>query len=798
MSVKKLSIQIKIGLLLLFAIILLSATCYVSYRNLSSIVSSIRVEVKPEKKLLTIRTISGDLEKADNSVRIFGITRNTADLKPYYTVVKGIDDKINELRNECLDDSLMLVQTDTIAGLIEDNIVNWNDLLYLMNQNNVIGFLNELGDKINSVTDDRTRQGIIRRVFARNSKSILSDQDLINDIKQFEQKGQISRDRLVARETQLANTSNRIKENLFDLITVMENQVLTSVNETSIEANRLAEKTYAWIILFSVSIGLLTAMVLFIIIRYVRETHSLQLALRKSVTEAEKLAKTRELFVANMSHEIRTPVTAISGFTDQLLHETSDDKVLGSLRIIKSSSDHLARIIDDILDLSRLSSGKLLLENVDFSINRILDEVYRIFESPARRNNTKLDFTVSPGTPEVLRGDPYRLRQIIINLAGNAVKFTDNGTVTFTVTGTPGKSGEINLLMECRDTGIGIDEDKLNLIFEDFTQAEINTSRKYGGTGLGLSIVRKLVQLHGGTIECKSKKNFGTTITCSLPFRVGDRAKIKQDVTPPPEIPEEIRKMKMLVVDDEEYNRLLFKKILDRWKISCDVAVDSMEAFDLLKDNSYDILFMDFRMPGLDGLRATQFIRSELGISEARMKVICISAVSLGSDWDKYRQAGMNTFLQKPFTEEMLLSAILSVTENREPDVSKIIKDENIILQQPDEGINLDSLSHIAGGDRQFMSQMLISFIQTTGKGLSEMQEAVATGHWDSVGYLAHKLLPPCRHLGATKLAGLLSKIESAISENRGTGSIDKFVRESADEYNSVRTILEEYIAKLK
>ena len=256
------------------------------------------------------------------------------------------------------------------------------------------------------------------------------------------------------------------------------------------------------------------------------------------------------------------------------------------------------------------------------------------------------------------------MKQILINLVGNSVKFTENGSVSFSAEGITNNSNDVDLVLEVADTGIGIDSDKLKFIFEDFTQAEMSTTRKYGGTGLGLSIVKKLVELHQGTIVCESKKNHGTKITCHLPLHKGLENQLKKDVILPLIIPDEIRNLMVLVVDDEEYNRLLFKKILDRWNIKNDQAANGMDAIEILKENRYDLLFMDIRMPGFDGLKVTRFIRDELKISEAETKVICISAVSMNQDWEKYRKAGMNAFLQKPFTEEMLLKTILSLEQN--------------------------------------------------------------------------------------------------------------------------------------
>ncbi len=201
----------------------------------------------------------------------------------------------------------------------------------------------------------------------------------------------------------------------------------------------------------------------------------------------------------------------------------------------------------------------------------------------------------------------------------------------------------------------------MDSIFDDFTQAEMSTTRKYGGTGLGLSIVRKLVELHNGTIEIRSRKDVGTHITCHLPYFTGDEKQIKSDVEPVLFVPEEVRDLRVLIVDDEEYNRLLFKTILSRWGISYSEAVNGQEAVELVRNNKFDLVFMDSRMPVLDGLKATQTIREELKKGTQELPVICISAASVNDDWDVYEKAGMNAFLEKPFTEEMLMTTMLKV-----------------------------------------------------------------------------------------------------------------------------------------
>ncbi|MFZ0281318.1 MAG: response regulator [Bacteroidales bacterium] len=797
-TLRKNSVQLQIGLLMIIAVIVLSAACYLLYRNLSTIVSSIRIDVNPELRLFSIREISTGLEKAGNSVRIYTITKNPSDIKPYYVVISNIDDKISKLRAECGNDSALLAQTDTISKLIEENIVIWNKLLGLYKDNSVVEYLKELSDQFTeaSATAPKKERGILKRVFSRPPEPVLNGQELADDINKVVQENSTTKDELITRESQLAINSSEITEKFYDLITKMENEVSEHIRAKAESANQVAAKTYKLLIMLSISGGLLAILVLFILIRYVRNAYSYQMALENSKEEAERLARTKELFMANMSHEIRTPVTAISGFTEQLLHESFDENTTHSLKIIKSSSDHLLKIIDDILDFSKLQTNKLVLEKVHFNINQILAEVYSLFERQSRQNNTQLSYSLDPATPPVLLGDPYRLKQIIINLVGNSVKFTKDGTVTFAVRSAEKQGNELDLIMEFADTGIGIDESKINLVFEDFTQAEMSTTRKYGGTGLGLSIVKKLIQLQNGTIDFKSKKNQGTKIVCHIPYLKGDEKQVKKDFRLPVSIPEELTKLKILIVDDEEYNRLLFKKILERWNIKCNEVVSGMEALEVLKEEHYDLLFMDMRMPGIDGLKTTQFIRDEMKIRESVMPVVFVSAAPLNEDWQKYKRAGMNAFLQKPFSEEMLLTTILSVTGNSSGITFAEPASINEGQVNPNK-VDLRSLYHISGGDDQFVKQMVASFITTTTGLLKEMQAAAGLQQWESVANLAHKILPACRHIGAMELYNLLSKIEKECRNNLNPESVIALTGKSLREFESVSMLLNEHLSKM-
>lgn len=794
----KIPLQLKIGFLMFLAVLVLSATGYLSYLNLSSVVSSINVDTKPDQRLLSIREISMELGKAENSIRLFTLTNDPRVLKPFYSIVAEIDDKIDSLRSECLDDTVMLQQVDTISTLIERNIVIWNQMLSLNPNRQVMENLEELSELIDSVAANSQQQkkGILRRVFGRDNRRRveLSEQELIDNISRIEQQDQEIKEKLLTRERRLAVTSSEIQDRFYDLISKMEKEVSVSLENKASNANVLAARTYRWLAMFTICGTLLAIAVVFIIVRYVRKSNAYQIALSKSRDEAEKLMKMKEMFMANMSHEIRTPVTAISGFTEQLLHEPLNEKSLNTLKIIKSSSDHLVTIINAILDFSKLQDNKVALEKIHFPVKKILEDVYVLFERDAVKNRTELRYFLDPGCPEVLIGDPYRLKQILINLVSNSIKFTQDGKIFYSIKCSFNEPGKVDLVIEVSDTGIGIDESKLQYIFEDFTQAEMSTSRRYGGTGLGLSIVKKLVDLHDGSIECKSSRNQGTKITCKMTLGIGDDKLLVQDTESRLKVPEAIPGLKILVVDDEEYNRLLFKTIMERWGVDCHLAANGMEAIALVKAQKYDLLFMDIRMPGMDGLKVTDYIRNELGIDSTQMPVVCITAASEKDMRSKYAESGMDQFLSKPFTEAKLSEVIISALGNKKT-TGKVtdVKPEAQVLAI-NEKIDLTNLYHIAGEDKQFVKQMLVSFIETTEKGLNEIRESYFSGHWQTLADLSHKLLPPCRHLGATVLCTLLGEIEHKAGNN---ADIEELIEKAETEFSSISTIIRDHIKKI-
>jgi signal transduction histidine kinase/CheY-like chemotaxis protein/HPt (histidine-containing phosphotransfer) domain-containing protein len=793
---KKLSLPVKISLLMTLALLLISAAGYLSYRSLSSIVASIQVKSRPDLRPLIIREISNDLEKAENSVRLYTYTRKQKDIEPYYVTIELIDDKINRLLAASKNDTVLLYQIDTISGLIEEDILIWNKMLDLYHNDSLDNYIRKLTAKlaVGTLSNKNADKSILRRVFSKRNENKLDQEEIIRDLNRIEEQNSIQNTKLLANESRLAETDNEIKERFYILISRMEDEVINSINKNAEAANKLAMKTYLWLAMFTLSGTLLVILVLIIVVRFIRKTHEYQLALIKSKEETEKLAKTKEMFIANMSHEIRTPVNAIYGFAEQLLYRSFDEKNRKIIDIIRSSSDHLVKIVNSILDFSKLENDKIILENIHFQIHTVCEEVQLLFEKKALENNTRLQHSIGKSVPIVLFGDSYRLKQILINLVDNAVKFTSDGEIHFSADSKNKQDNTIDLMLKVSDTGIGISEDMRERIFDDFTQADTDITRKYGGTGLGLSIVKKLVELLQGTISLKSEKNKGTTVTCFIPYTIGKWEKLPELIQAL-EIPESIKGLKVLIVDDEEYNRLLFKTIFDRWSVIYDEAEDGLKAIKMIKKNHYDLVFMDVRMPGQNGLKSTEYIRDTMKKNQEELPIIGISATHSHDDIQQYRLSGMNTFIPKPFTEKILLEIILSL--RRSADGKPVMAESTAQKESSSSSsrVDLNNLYHVANHDIPFVKQMLTRFIESTEQGLNEIHQAIITSHPEAAMENAHKIAAPCRHIGAHELYLILKSIEKQ-ARNKNMDLLVKLYEDLNKEFLEIKQILHEHLAK--
>lgn len=382
--------------------------------------------------------------------------------------------------------------------------------------------------------------------------------------------------------------------------------------------------------------------------------------LQKAKETAEKASRAKTDFLAHMSHEIRTPLTAISGIAEifEKYQGNLDPKQQQLVRTLNSSTQSLKELVSDILDFSKIESGELELEESPFSLQNLFEQVISIVSVKAHEKGIDFRFDYDDVRRQRILGDRARLRQVLINLVGNAVKFTDKGSVEITATRTL-KNGEPYLRIDVRDTGIGIDSKHFDMIFERFKQADSSVSRKYGGTGLGLPISQRLARLMGGNITVESALGKGSTFTLMLPVRQEEEiAEADSDQTLSHSLTETIREQgvkaqkRILLVEDYEGNVVLLSYLLDNIGCPYDVARTGLEALNMWKQRAYDVILMDVQMPEMDGFTATaQIRRMEQEKSLPRTPIIGMTAHALVGDKEKCIEAGMDSYLPKPIVE---------------------------------------------------------------------------------------------------------------------------------------------------
>jgi signal transduction histidine kinase/CheY-like chemotaxis protein/CHASE3 domain sensor protein len=798
------TVRLKIGLIMFLAVVIIIASGFLSYRSLSSIAHSISNESGPDLTSYKIKEIANDLEKAENSIRIYSISRDEKFLAPYYEVAKEIDQKVSGLKTYKKYDPVLSAIIDSIGFLIEEKLLVWHDILIVYDNNNIEKKLNEISHEIDSVKsiaeNDTVKKSIFNRVFKNKKgkleKQVQERQVLLDKVETLKSSKEHTDELIEKKEMDLAKTSTRITDKLYDLIAVIEKKENIKLKLKAQEAQALSKETYIWIGSFSIFGTLLALLALFILSRYIRKSNAYQLALQESKKAAEDLVKAKEMFIANVSHELRTPMNAISGFAEQML--ASRESNHQHLQIIKSSSDHLLHLINDLLDYSKLQANKIELKKSHFITIQVINDVVQMFKVQAHDMKVELSVNFAPQVPAALVGDAFRLKQVLINLLGNAIKFSPNGSVDISLDANTLNSNEVLLEITVSDTGIGIDKDKLDSIFQDFTQEDADISRKFGGTGLGLSIVKKLVDLHHGEIKVESVKNIGSTFKCTLPYLIGDPAKVKfssSGLKPP-----DLTGSSVLIVDDAEYNRMLLDIILRKWGASVHQAENGMEAIEKIKKTQYNMVFLDLRMPVLDGVKTAKFIRQGMKLSPKDLPIIMISAMSPKEGQDQFATLGINDYIVKPVSEAtvmQVLSKLNFASTSNETVPQKATPSHNPNHEAKTDLLNLDELNRLAGNDSAFVNTLLQKLIELSDVEFENLQQAIEGKQWKRIADTAHKMAPPYRHVGNGQLLILLKDIEKMARNNEGMDQIVLKTDEAVRQYKLMKQEIDVFLASV-
>ena len=482
-------------------------------------------------------------------------------------------------------------------------------------------------------------------------------------------------------------------------------------------------------------------------------------ALIQAKKAADESVIIKETFLANMSHEIRTPMNAIMGFTDLLLKKDLQVKDRDYVQIIKTSGENLLRIINDILDVSKINSGMMSFEEHPISIREIFTSLNVMLAQRAKEKKLKLSFEHTNDIPQILLGDPTRLTQIILNLVGNAIKFTKEGGVDVFAKVLEEDEKTCRIEFSVKDTGIGIAPEKLQHIFERFTQAESSITRTYGGTGLGLNIAKLLAELQGGGMTVESIAGMGSVFTVTLPFKKADKTVIFSKPKHAEFNIRELSRFKILIVEDNPINIKFVSSLLSENKISADIAENGQLAVEKLKENDYDIVIMDIEMPEMNGYEATAAIRNELKLD---IPIIAMTANAMVGEKEKCLHLGMNDYISKPIAADILFEKMF--------DALKIGKEKITI---PDHKIiNLDFLVESMGGNHEVISDIIDMFIKQVPVDLIILNEAVDKSDFLTIKQFSHRMKSTVSVMGISVIEKILREMEDLGASESGIEEI--------------------------
>ncbi len=499
----------------------------------------------------------------------------------------------------------------------------------------------------------------------------------------------------------------------------------------------------------------------------------------------------KQQFLSNMSHEIRTPMNAIIGFTKAMMKTEISSKQKEFLTAIKVSGDTLIVLINDILDLAKVDAGKMKFEQLPFNLLQSQSAIIRLFENKTGDKKLELVNEYDSEIPEILVGDEVRLNQILMNLISNAVKFTDKGKITVSVRKLKEEQNQVSIEFAVKDTGIGIPQEDLGKIFENFQQASSDTSRLYGGTGLGLAIVKQLVEQQGGSVNVQSQVNDGSVFSFILTF-----GKSVTSVVPDPKVSEERLinpVLKILVVEDMALNRLLMKTILDDFGFENDMAENGKIALDLMKTNNYDLILMDLQMPEMNGFETTEYIRKTL---KSQVPIIALTADVTTVDLAKCKVAGMNDYISKPIDEDLLYNKIsglhlITLTKDKVAAVSGANPKDSVI--------DLQYLLRRSKSDSEKMIELLTIYIEQTPSITKAMMQSLKDKDWEALAAAVHKLIPsiPIIGIGDTYVA-IAKTVQEYASTKQKLNEIPGLVLQLEHVFARAGKELEEELRKLK
>ncbi|HYX05832.1 MAG TPA: ATP-binding protein [Bacteroidales bacterium] len=837
----------KVTILFSLSLLVIITAGYIAYKSFTKLTNTIDNLAKPNVVLISLQDVLTNISKAETSIRSYASSGRKTHLNLYYSFIDSADTELTNLK-ELMKDSSRRELVDSIYTLLDEKkeILGYYiqlqsaDTMYRKYVRMIDAFDTVAGNsdtvqRVSHVTIDTLKQQLARQpekkegLFSKiavflglkkesdTSEMIVKTPGVIKtDSTYFDvrQKNELTGlKQLIYKIQQDIATRSKYRSSLeLKLLqrdfTVMK-KIETLINELiddetrqseqkKINANYFANQSIQLIgIIFLVNFISLFIF-LFLIFRDISKSNKYRRELIDARRHAEKLTMIKAQFLANMSHEVRTPLTAIIGFNEQLLKTSLNEEQTGYSQIIHSSSEHLLSLVNEILTLSKIEAGKITLDETTFILPAVIEDVCDVLVIKANEKGISLRKNVDSTLNLPIVADEHRIKQVIINLMGNAIKFTEKGFVEIEATREDDNEDLINVVIKITDTGIGIPEDKAEDIFNEFSQSDISASKKYGGTGLGLTISKRLIELHHGTITVQSKLGEGSVFEIKLPLKAGKESDLAGQ--PADSIAESglLEGKELLLVDDDRMNNMLGKLVLEGFGIKTHTASGGQEALDMIREKHYDAVLMDVHMPNLSGPEVTRIIRKEeLETGRQHQLIIALTANVMKEDTNSFLEAGMDSYIFKPFREVDMYIRLCNIfglkiksPEKREKKAKSDRKEQHGITY------DLTELKRATKNDIKFYIKMLTTFTKNAHNGKTALVNLFNNEQWHDLGEEAHRLKTMFRHLKITAVSTKLEELEKLALKTHQYNTIPSIMKDLMIEIDEATALISKEIEK--
>ncbi len=775
-----------------------------SFQNLTQLKTNTLELANPNELVVTLQQVISDISHIEQGVLTYLNTDDPDYLIPYYNFTDSVEPKLKKI--------------DSLTASLKNYEIRTDSILYLYSlKKDIMNMLVEVDtDKLNKLFYDT-----IKKEFRKRKKNKLSNQNEMPGnqkhlyakiIKLFNEKQSDDVEALTkidaSEETELTldevidmivGSPDSMSQNdlrsvdfiarLFEkdyaisheIRTIANAMLLNEIINREIRKERAGNITRRSIITLSfiISLNLILIIILLgLIFRDLFKTRKYQTELLKAHKEAEQASVLKSNFLATMSHEIRTPLTTIIGFNDLLAKSDLNPEQKNHIAVVESASNHLLKVIDKILTLSKIQAGQINIENKAFNLPELINNIHNSLKYNAQAKGINFFIHCPEANDLWVSGDYIHARQILTNVISNAIKFTSKGSVGVFCRYREQEHSKLLMEFLIRDSGMGIPDEKINQIFAEFNQIDFTATRKYGGTGLGLTISQKLADLMGGSIKVKSIPEKGSTFIITLPFeKVSEEEFLKETKPKAPGNMQMLKHVTAMVVDDDEINATLSQRVLQNFDVETDMVLLPMTALEKFKQKHYDVVLLDIHMPEMSGYEVAREMRQwEIDNNLEQSVIIAFTADVMQDDITKFTRFGISGYTEKPFKEKDIYNILCYhlALDNEFSDSAwapagiepNSIEDED--EEESDETYDLEELRSATGGDQGFYLKMLGTFIENTEAGNKELQNAIENNDWKNAGEQAHKLKTMHRHLHINNLAKLYYKIETmALKEKK-------------------------------